>query len=661
MPVPPTVQAILASRLDALSPDERAVLERASVIGERFYWSAIEDLAPEALRSSVGGALMTLVRRDLIRPAASDLGHEEAFGFRHALIRDAAYAGIPKELRANFHEAFADWLSMRVGDDAAGYEEIVGYHLEQAYRNLAELGPPDERARALGSRAAELLAAAGFRAWDRADDTAMRNLLRRADALLSADDPRRVRLLLHLGGTIVAVAEEVLLEEALRIAELCDDEAGVAVARSGSRDREALGRARFADVGGGRARGGGRGVCPRGNRRPSRPRERAALARVAGGGPRAARPRVPLVRPRPSGRGRRRPAARGVDRHRDGRRHLDPRGNTDIGGRTPAPRDARASGRRPPDRARDSWRLGLLLARTGNTGEGRELVDRAKAWADDLGYDDLGPFVDGWAATWLDPWVLDAATWERNLRAEMAAQADLGDRREWDLTPQLAVALCLLGRFADAERLTSETVNLDDRFDIDLAVAWRGARARALARLGQPDEAERLASEAVALTERSSTGSTSAARRSGTKPTCSVGLAATRRPTPRSEPGSRCSSGRATRLLPRSCGPCSRGRSRPQTRPATSIALMRRLVAVLALVLAAPSCGGGTDTPPPSATVASPSPSASATGTASPSPSMSSSPSASPSPTVRPTLQLPTDAPTELSDPEGVARSSPAT
>jgi hypothetical protein len=79
---------------------------------------------------------------------------------------------------------------------------------------------------------------------------------------------------------------------------------------------------------------------------------------------------------------------------------------------------------------------------------------------------------------------------------------------------------------------------------------------------------------------------------------------------------------------------------------------MRRLVAVLALVLVAPSCGGRDDTPSSSTTIATTSPSATATASPSPSPSLSSSPS--PSPTIQPTLQLPADAPTELSDPAGI-------
>ena len=73
---------------------------------------------------------------------------EEAFRFRHILIRDAAYQSIPKERRADLHEGFAAWIGRVGGDRAEEQDEIVGYHLEQAFRYREELGPLDDRARA---------------------------------------------------------------------------------------------------------------------------------------------------------------------------------------------------------------------------------------------------------------------------------------------------------------------------------------------------------------------------------------------------------------------------------------------------------------------------------------------------------------------------------
>src|SRR5581483_7565858 len=94
-------------------------------------------------------------------------------------IRDAAYAGIPKRTRADLHERFAGWLDLHDGAD-----ELVGYHLEQAYRYRDELGPLDDHARSLGARAGELLTAAGQRALARDDVPAAVNLLERGIALL---------------------------------------------------------------------------------------------------------------------------------------------------------------------------------------------------------------------------------------------------------------------------------------------------------------------------------------------------------------------------------------------------------------------------------------------------------------------------------------------
>jgi len=195
--VPPTIQALLAARLDRLEESERAALGRASVVGQVFYLGAVRDLAPEEDRAQTARHVQQFVRRDLVRPDASDLPAQDAFRFRHTLLRDAAYRMLPKEARAELHERFADWL------DAAGssvdVDEFVGYHLEQAHTYRVELGPEDERSRALAERAAERLSAAGSRAFDRADTFAVRKLLARAAALRAPDDPRRAWDLIELG------------------------------------------------------------------------------------------------------------------------------------------------------------------------------------------------------------------------------------------------------------------------------------------------------------------------------------------------------------------------------------------------------------------------------------------------------------------------------
>ena len=108
--VPPTVQALIAARLDRLAPVERAVLERAAIIGKVFAASSIRSLASDELSGTVDEGIRALLRKDLIRPDRGDLGEEDAYRFRHLLVRDAVYDAMPKELRAALHEGFADWL-----------------------------------------------------------------------------------------------------------------------------------------------------------------------------------------------------------------------------------------------------------------------------------------------------------------------------------------------------------------------------------------------------------------------------------------------------------------------------------------------------------------------------------------------------------------------
>ena len=217
--VPPTIQALLAARLDRLGDQERAVIERASVEGRIFHLGAVAALSPAELRPEVGGHVQALVRKELVRPDRTDFPGQDAFRFRHLLIRDAAYESMPKELRADLHERFADWLERAAGEGTIEVDELLGYHLEQAYLYRAELAPVDEATQVLGKRAAELLEAGGLRAHVRGDGPATTNLLGRAWALLPSSDPRLPTLLVDLGTALLdkgelAEAERVLTEAA---------------------------------------------------------------------------------------------------------------------------------------------------------------------------------------------------------------------------------------------------------------------------------------------------------------------------------------------------------------------------------------------------------------------------------------------------------------
>jgi class 3 adenylate cyclase/tetratricopeptide (TPR) repeat protein len=182
--LPASVQALLQARLDQLASTERAVVDRGAVEGEIFHRGAVAAMA-EAVE--IEPDLQSLVRKDMIHPAAAMLPGDRAFRFRHLLIRDAAYDSLPKELRADLHERFAAWLEAH-GAALTELDELLGYHLEEAARYRRELGRRDVP---LERRAGRRLAAAGSRAVLRSDAHGAANLLDRALALLPADDERR--------------------------------------------------------------------------------------------------------------------------------------------------------------------------------------------------------------------------------------------------------------------------------------------------------------------------------------------------------------------------------------------------------------------------------------------------------------------------------------
>jgi len=175
--IPDTLQALIAARIDRLPTPARAALQRASVMGRIFMAGALERLSPEV--EEIGNALDELLLRDLIveEPRASISG-EQAYKFKHVLIREVAYAGLSKSSRADLHSAFAQWLGERAGEELL---EIRAFHLDQAARLLTELdgAAPSE----LREEAAAMLTTAGHRALSREAFRSARKLLLRAAEL----------------------------------------------------------------------------------------------------------------------------------------------------------------------------------------------------------------------------------------------------------------------------------------------------------------------------------------------------------------------------------------------------------------------------------------------------------------------------------------------
>jgi class 3 adenylate cyclase/tetratricopeptide (TPR) repeat protein len=212
--VPPTIQALLAARLDHLETSERALLERGAVEGKVFHRGAVQALAPDEME--VPQRLMGLVRKELVRPDRAMFPGEDAFRFRHLLIRDAAYDGLPKSARADLHERFALWLDER-GPDLVELDEVVGYHLEQSCRYRDELGLPQEEA--LRAAAHRRLAAAAEKAAARGDYPASATLLERALKLVPGNgialelEFDLQHALFHTGRIQDALARAALLAE----------------------------------------------------------------------------------------------------------------------------------------------------------------------------------------------------------------------------------------------------------------------------------------------------------------------------------------------------------------------------------------------------------------------------------------------------------------
>jgi hypothetical protein len=495
--VPPTIQALLAARLDRIPVDERAVLERASVAGKVFYEGAVHELSADGSPPAVEDALGALVRKELIRPQGAGLGGR-TYRFRHLLIRDAAYESIPKEARAQLHAHFGRWLEDAAGERAAEYEEVVGYHLEQAYRYQAELGPVDDAARRIGREAAERLGAAGSRALERRDAPAGLNLIARAVALLPVDDPLRVALLPNMrviqGASDLAWADAVLTQ------------AVEAAARTGDRRLEAQALVQ-------------RGFLRLFTDRAVTPAEliatgEQAVAALDGTGHELGLARAWRLVAQAHYLGRRLGSCAEASERAlvHVRRVGDPFEEREIVewlvialelGPAPADEAARRCRRLLDEttdatiRANITGALAYLVALQRRTDEANELMVRARALIEHTG--EPMWLVHLWFG-WIHLAREDAREAERELRPGYEALKALGEKTHFSSFAQaLAAAAYRLGRWAQADELIRECERASRPNDVRSEVLWRTTRAKLMGRAGQPDAAETLAREAVQL------------------------------------------------------------------------------------------------------------------------------------------------------------------
>jgi tetratricopeptide (TPR) repeat protein len=495
--VPPSVQALLAARLDQLDGDERGVLERGAVEGQVFHRGVVEALGA----ADVSPRLSALVRKELVRPEAPQFAGDDAYRFRHILIRDAAYDALPKATRAELHERFALWLEEH-GADLVERDEIIGYHLEQAYRYRAELGPVDDAARALATRAADRLSAGAETARLRGDfraaaallargaellpeDTAaridlelleVRNLfdsgefdrarllLERASGAAEARDDRRLQALVRLEslilGTLVGGADSVFgpsaLEEPVATLEQLGDEVGLAKALA------YLGRIRFYTgdcAGAGEAYGRAIELARRhGLRRDERDWwEWAAAAKFYG--------------PAPVG---------------EALAYVDELLVADM-----------RSGITPPDA---HLIKAALLAMQGELEAARALVEQAAPVAREFGIVPAGMIGMAGGHVELLAGAPEAAA--ELLRESWDRYGEIGETGfRSTVGTQLAQALVAAGHYAEAEQVLGEVDTFVAPDDFDPQARGRWVRALILAQRGEVEEAERLAREAVEIVD----------------------------------------------------------------------------------------------------------------------------------------------------------------
>ena len=142
LPLPDSVQGLIAARLDTLPPDRKALLQDAAVIGKVFWAGALESIG-ERSHEDVREGLHQLARKELLRPARlSSVEGQTEYSFWHALIRDVAYGQIPRSARAAKHEAAAHWLEQMAGERVADHADLLAHHTTRRSRCSSSRGRP---------------------------------------------------------------------------------------------------------------------------------------------------------------------------------------------------------------------------------------------------------------------------------------------------------------------------------------------------------------------------------------------------------------------------------------------------------------------------------------------------------------------------------------
>jgi len=230
LPLPETVHALIAARLDTLSPELKALLHDASVVGRVFWTGAVAAIGLRD-RDAVLHGLRELVRREFVRPArVSSVKGEEEFSIWHAVVRDVAYQQIPRAPRAEKHKAAAAWIEESAQERVADHAEILVHHYEQALELSRAAGAEHP---GLETALARFLLLAGDRA-THLDMEAAEAYYRRALELSQDDEYARATALARLASTLVERGHTVegieAYEEAIPALRVVDERAaGVAM------------------------------------------------------------------------------------------------------------------------------------------------------------------------------------------------------------------------------------------------------------------------------------------------------------------------------------------------------------------------------------------------------------------------------------------------
>ena len=502
--VPATIQALLAARLDRLDAGERAVIQAASIVGKEFSVDDVSAIVDEQVRARTTSIVTALVRKELVRP--DHTGARDRFRFRHILIRDAAYNAISKQQRAQLHERFANWLEQTFPERLSEYEEIIGYHLEQAYGYRASLGPADDAARTVARRAGEHLVEAGWRAALRGDTSGGVNLLDRALGLLPPDWPERAETLYRLGDVQLDAGQyERSIETANQAEELARE--------TGDRRTEWLARiastmVEFAHL-------------------PVRSAEDVrAIAQDAisffeelgdyQGLANAWNLRAWVHNALGEHGAMLEAAKKAVEyAHEIGAETLESQMMMMVGsamnwGPTPtseaiAYHQMRLAGARtPPLRDLLKTGVGMLRALAGDIDEGIRVVEERIRSCEDRGMGLLAASLRGFTLGLIYIGADDLPAAARSLREGCDLFAAAGDKGSFStLAAQLAFVLYELGELKEAYRYSelSEEAGAED--DLATQLMWRRARAAVFAARGEAGEALRLANESVAIADSS--------------------------------------------------------------------------------------------------------------------------------------------------------------